>query len=114
MGITYTEQDGILYPNIILNEHCADEPLSKYGSLAKKHLKESNPLKYQMLTLSGELMAYLRRLDDQAREMLLRLETQYLKLHPLPADDNFMAKLQARQRARDYAEEIVFAELIYT
>jgi len=114
MEITYTEKDDILYPNLILNEgNHSDKPLHKYGSLAKRHLKEHNPVKYQSLILDGELMPYLQQIDEQAMEMLLLLEEQYLKLHPIPASDDFMAKVQARQRARDYAEEIVFSELIY-
>ena len=115
MNITYTKKDGILYPNLIVNEgKYSEKPLSKYGSLAKKHLKEHNPVKYQSLILDGELMPYLQKIDEQARKMLLRLEEQYLKLHPMPVGDDFMARVQARQRARDYAEEIVFSELIYT
>jgi len=114
MEITYTEKDGISYPNLIVNEgNYSEKPLSKYGSLAKKHLKEHNPVKYQSLILDGELMEYLHGIDEQAREMLLGAEEQYIKLHPMPVGDDFMAKVQARQRARDYAEEIVFSELIF-
>ena len=113
MELAYTEIDGIHYPNITVSEEVPDRPLSKYGSLAKKHLKEHNPVKYQSLILDGEFMNYLHKLDEQARDMHLLLEQQYLKLHPLPTNGDFMARVQARQRARDYAEEIVFDELIY-
>ena len=114
--LTYTKgDDGILYPDLTLNEDAVnDKPLRKYGSLAKKHLQEHNPLKYQSLTLDGELMEYLHKIDEQAMDMVLRLEKQYLKRHPMPTGDNFMARVQARRRARDYAEEIVLSELIYT
>ena len=113
MELTYTEVGGIHYPNITVSEEVPDHPLSKYGSLAKKHLKEHNPVKYQSLILDGEFMNYLHKLDEQAIDMLLLLEEQYLKLHPIPVGGDFMAKVQTRQRARDYAEEIVFSELIY-
>ena len=112
--ITYTEKDGILYPNIKISEDEQEyEQLGKYGRMTERYLKEHNSVKYQSLLLDGYLTKYLHQIDKQATDMLFLLEKQYIETHPLPADGNFMETWQIRQRARDFAEEIIISELIY-
>ena len=113
--ITYTRgEDGIFYPDLVLNENEADNlPLSKYGSLAKKYLQDSNPVKYQSLTLDGELMAYLHSIDKAAIERHMTIKAQLEKTTPKPPQGDTLAVIQYHRKIQDTAEEIVLAELIY-
>jgi len=59
MGGTYTEKDGILYPNIRIGEEETEAMQNtfsgKYGDLWKKYLKENQPERYYHLVCLGQL-----------------------------------------------------------
>ncbi len=59
MGGTYTEIDGILYPNIRIGEEqtetMQDVFSGKYGDLWKKYMKENQPERYYHLVHTGQL-----------------------------------------------------------
>lgn len=58
MGGTYTEKDGILYPNLLIGEEIEaiqDTFLGKYGDLSKKYLSENHQERYYHLVRTGQL-----------------------------------------------------------
>jgi hypothetical protein len=89
------------------------EPLGKYGRMRLAYIKESKPTLYGRLKLSGELQAYLYRIDEEAGEMLYNIEEKYIERHPLPSSDDFFAVVRARNTARMVAEELVLNDMIY-
>jgi hypothetical protein len=52
-------------------------------------------------------------MDEQATDMLLKIEDDYISRHPLPITDDFMEVVRARNTARLVAEECVLHDLIY-
>jgi hypothetical protein len=110
--LTYTERDGLLYPNITPPQSDG-EPLSKYGSLHQKYLKKANPVKYQSLILDGELPMYLRKIDGEAKERYFDIKEQLEKNAPKPPSGDTMAVIRYHRRIADSAEEIVLIEIVY-
>ena len=78
-GGTYTEIDGINYPNI-----AAPEPdpraIGIWGMRHEEYLKEHRYLTYVNLLTTGKLDTYLADVEEQARDMLDRLITQMAKV----------------------------------
>ena len=90
-----------------------NQPLGKYGRMAMKHLHDTNPQKFSLLKMTGQLMTTMYRIDEEAAEMLFKIEDDYIKRNPLPSGDDFFAVVRARNTARLIAEEFVLNDLIY-
>jgi len=90
-----------------------NRPLGKYGRMAMRHLHETNPQKFSLLKMTGRLMTEMYRIDEEATEMLYKIEDEYIKKHPLPNDNDFFAVVRARNTARSIAEKFVLHDLIY-
>jgi hypothetical protein len=88
-------------------------PLGKYGRMRLAYLKAEKTAMLFELTGSGKLQAHLHGIDEQAGEMLFKIEDEYIERHPLPSGDDFMAVVRARNTARSVAEEFVLHDLIY-
>ena len=88
-------------------------PLGKYGRMRLAYLRETKPALFAELKWFGKLQAHLYEIDEQAGEMLFRIEGEYIERHPLPGGEDFMAVVRARNTARMVAEEFVLHELIY-
>ena len=77
MGGTYTEKDGILYPNIRIGEEeteaIQDTFSGKYGDLWKKYLKENKPERYYDLARTGQLKQNAAEVNEEANELLDRI-----------------------------------------
>ena len=68
-NITYTERNGILYPNLALPEK-TNYTLGKYANLRLDFIKKHRRGKYTTLLTEGRLNEYLHAIDIQAHEML--------------------------------------------
>ena len=115
MEITYTEKDGILYPNLALPEH-THYPIGKYGRMRLDFLKNHRKGMYTTLLTQCKLNEHLHHIDEQAMEML---EIEVLKLsekngitEKLKAS-NQMRWMQEMNNVKKYAEEIVLREIVY-
>ena len=86
-AITYSRVGDYLLPDIRLNEPPPDlvKPLSKYGQLRQRFLREHRTTFYNTLLLSERLYPHLRDTDETARE----------------------------RRHRGVPEEIILSELVY-
>ena len=77
MGGTYTEKDGILYPNILIGEEKTETMQNtfsgKYGDLWKKYLKENKPERYYDLARTGQLKQNAAEVNEEANELLDRI-----------------------------------------
>ena len=94
MGGTYTEKDGILYPNIFIGEEETETMqnvfLGKYGDLWKKYLKENQPERYYHLVHLGQLRQKAAEINEEANELLERIMQQYLQKHKPENPDSTM------------------------
>ena len=68
-NITYTERNGIRYPNLTLPEQ-TNYPLGKYAILSLDFMKKHRRGTYTTLLTEGKLNEYLHTIDIQAHELL--------------------------------------------
>ena len=67
--ITYTEQNGLYYPDLALPEQ-TNYPLGKYANLRLDFMKKHRRGTYTTLLTEGRLNPYLHTIDIQAHELL--------------------------------------------
>ncbi|MGN6714001.1 TnpV protein [Anaerocolumna jejuensis] len=108
----YTEIDGLLYPNIEIEEKEKLADLGKYGLLRLKYLHEQKPEIYRELLLTGKLAEHCIAIQKTAFDMAERIRTDYLKAHPMPEDDA-MERIRLSEQEQEIADECVFYDLIY-
>ena len=113
--ITYTEYNGLYYPDLALPEQ-TNYPIGKYGNLRLDFMKKHRRGTYTTLLTEGRLNEYLHAIDIQALELLddiiprlakERGVDEALKAHnPLQwtAEMNYI---------KTSAEEIILQEVIF-
>ena len=115
MELTYTEQNGLLIPDLVLDEQPSG-PLGKYGRMRKRFLEQKHDGTFSALVLSGALTQHLMDIDQAAREQMAALTRQ------LAAAEGVTESLKARDQMewlrrmnsiRNRAEEMVINDLIY-
>ena len=69
MGGTYTEIDGIFYPNLVLKPE-KNAFVGKYGTIWMNYIEEMYPMRYFKLRVEGELRAKAAEVNEEAMEVL--------------------------------------------
>ena len=114
-NITYTERNGIRYPNLELPEQ-TNYPLGKYANLRLDFMKKHRLGTYTTLLTEGKLNEYLHAIDIQAHELfddiIPRLAQgrgidEALKAH------NPIQWAAEMNNIKASAEEIVLQEVVY-
>ena len=114
-NITYTERNGIRYPNLTLPEQ-TNYPLGKYANLRLEFMKKHRRGTYTTLLTEGRLNEYLHAIDIQAHELLddiiprlvqERGIDEVLKAH------NALLWTTEMNNIKASAEEIVLQEVVY-
>ncbi len=119
MGGTYTEVNGILYPDIVIgNTNCEiSEPgiidCGKYGRLWISYMKDNHQDRYLHYLRMGELYKKACEVNEEAYEMLDVLVEQYLKKHKPVNRASSMEMWKLREQAKLVAEEVLYEELVY-
>ena len=113
--ISYTEHDGILYPDFLLPEQ-THYPIGKYGSLRLAFMKEYRKGTYTTLLTQCRLNAYLHDTDTVAKERVRLITAQLAKSRGI--DENLKATnplewVAQMNSCKNTAEEIVMDEIIY-
>lgn len=113
--ISYTEHDGLLYPDFVLPKQ-THFSIGKYGSLRLAFIKERRKGTYTTLLTRCRLNAYLHDVDITAKEKVRLITTQLAKSRSidekLKATDllEWVVQMNSCKLA---AEEIVMSEVIY-
>ena len=114
-NITYTERNGIRYPNLELPEQ-TNYPLGKYANLHLDFMKKHRKGRCTTLLTEGRLNEYLHTIDIQAHELLddiiprlvqERGIDEALKAH------NALLWTAEMNNIKASAEEIVLREVVY-
>ena len=114
-NITYTERNGIRYPNLELPEQ-TNYSLGKYANLRLEFMKKHRRGTYTTLLTEGRLNEYLHAIDLQAHELLddiiprLAQERgidEALKAH------NPLQWSAEMNNIKASAEEIILREVVY-
>ena len=114
-NITYTERNGIYYPNLELPAQ-TNYSLGKYANLRLDFMKKHRRGTYTTLLTEGGLNEYLHAIDVQAYELLDTLITRLAQEHGI---DEVLKVHNALQWAAEMnnikasAEEIILLEVIY-
>ena len=115
LGGSYTKVGDYLLPDLMIDE-TEQRPLSKYGQMRKRYLKEQHPVLYSELLLSGELYAHLLEIDEACEGRMELLTRQMAKqedvTEALKATDQ-MEWVRRMTSIQNRAEEIVLSELVY-
>ena len=116
MSITYHQIGDYMLPDLTLDDHPA-APLTKYGRMRLRYLREHKPGLYSYLILSRKLYQHLVKMQEAAQTRIDRIVPEIAKAagidEKLKARDQ-MAWVGAMNAIRQQAEEIVMEELIYS
>ena len=115
MEITYTERNGVMYPDLALPEqtNCS---IDKYGRMRLDYLKRHRRGTYTTLLTSCTLNQHLYETEQEANRQidltLSRLVKERGITEELKATDP-LRWVQEMNNAKQSAEEIVLNEIIY-
>lgn len=90
----------------------ADQPLGKYGRMAMNHLHETDPQRFSLLKMQGELTSLMYRVDAEAMEQVERITQKLLTQDPPPQTEDILERTRHLNKHRDIAEEIVISEMV--
>ena len=115
MGGTYTEVDGVFYPDITVSEG-TDIPIGmvgKYGMLWIDYMKSYHAERYRHHIRMGTLNSRALEVNDEAYEMLDTIMNQYLQKHKPVKPNSTMEMWKLREQAKQTAEEEVYETIVY-
>ena len=116
MELTYTEQNGLLIPDLALD----DQPpgsLGKYGRMRKRFLEQKHDGTFSALILSGTLTQHLLDIDQAARGQMAALTRQLAAAEGVTEElknQDQMEWVRRMNYIRNRAEEMVKNDLIYS
>ena len=115
-GISYTLQGDYYLPDLALPEQ-EDKPIGLWGQRHLKYIKQQRKILYINLLTSGKLNDYLADINEQAKDMFVRLVKQMAEregvTEKLKADDQ-MEWVARMNNIRSRITEIINFELINT
>ena len=114
-NITYTERNGIRYPNLELPEQ-NNYPLGKYANLRLCFMKKYRKGAYTTLLSEGRLNEYLHAIDIQAHELLDDIIPRLAQERGIDEDLKNHSGLQwtgEMNNIKASAEEIILREVVY-
>lgn len=113
--ISYTEHDGLLYPDFLLPEQ-THYPIGKYGSLRLAFIKEHRRGTYTTLLTQRRLNEYLRDIDIIAKEQVRLITAQLAKSRGIDEELKSADPLEwvaQMNFCKITAEEVVMDEVVY-
>lgn len=115
MKLTYTEKNGLLYPDLTLPEQ-PNYAIGKYGRMRLDYLKQHRRGTYGNLKAQAKLNHHLHEIDVQASELLESIISDLAKKNGI--DERLKATDQLRwvqemNSIKSYAEEIILQEVMY-
>ena len=114
-NITYTERNGIRYPNLALPEQ-TNYPLGKYANLRLDFMKKHRKGRYTTLLTEGRLNEYLHAIDTQAHNLLDDIIPRLAQERGIDEDlkaHNALQWAAEMNNIKASAEEIVLQEVVY-
>ena len=115
MEITYTEKDGIFYPNLALPKQ-TNYPIGKYGRMRLEFLKNHRKGTYTTLLMSCKLNEHLYEIEQTAKQQIYLAISKIAKERGITEElkaTNPMRWVQEMNNAKKCADEIVLREIVY-
>lgn len=115
MGGTYTEIDGIFYPDVTLDDEMAVQNsfCGKYGDMWKKHMHDNRNADYRHYLFTGKLNEKAKEINEQAYEMLEVIMNQYMNNHKPDNPESTIEMWKLREQAKMQAEEVILHDIIF-
>ena len=113
--ITYTEHNGLYYPDFALPEQ-TNYPLGKYANLRLDFMKKHRRGTYTTLLTEGRLNEYLHDIDIQAHNLLDDIIPRLAKkrdIDEILKAHNALQWFAEMNNIQASAEEIVLQEVVY-
>ena len=114
-NITYTERNGIRYPDLALPEQ-TNYPLGKYANLRLDFMKKHRKGRYTTLLTEGRLNKYLHAIDIQAHNLLDDIIPRLAQERGIDEDlksHNALQWTAEMNNIKASAEEIILQEVVY-
>ena len=115
MELTYTERNGILYPDLALPKQ-TNYPVGKYGKMRLDYLKQHRRGTYTTLLTSCTLNQHLYEIEQETKRQLDLTLSRLVKERCITEEikaTNPLLWVQEMNNAKHDAEEIVLNEVIY-
>ncbi len=115
MELTYTERNGIMYPNLALPEQ-TNHPIGKYGRMRLDYLKKHRRGTYTSLLTSCTLNQHLYETEQETKRQIDLALSRLAKERGITEELKASAPLrwvQEMNNAKHSAEEIVLNAIIY-
>ena len=115
MELTYTERNGVMYPDLALPEQ-TNYPIGKYGKMRLDYLKKHRRGTYTTLLTSCTLNQHLYESEQEAKRQIELTLSRLVKERGITEElkaTNSLLWVQEMNNAKHDAEEIVLNEIIY-
>jgi len=115
MELTYTERNGVMYPDLALPEQ-TNYPIGKYGRMRLDYLKKHRRGIYTTLLTSCTLNQHLYEIEQEAKRQINLVLSRLVKERDITEErkaTNPLMWVQEMNTAKQSAEEIVLNEIIY-
>ena len=115
MELTYTERNGIMYPDLALPEQ-NNYPIGKYGRMRLDYLKKHRRGTYTTLLTSCTLNQHLYETEQEAKRQIELTLSRLVKARGITEElktTNSLLWVQEMNNAKHDAEELVMNEIIY-
>ena len=112
--ITYTERNGIYYPNLAVHEQTC-YPLGKYANLRLDFMKKHRQGTYTTLLTEARLNEYLHEIDLQAHAMLDDMVPRLAQERGIDEDlkaRNVLQWVAEMNNIKASVEEIILREVV--
>ena len=112
-GIEYYEKEGLYYPKLVLGDEWeSDIYVGRWGREWMRYLESVDKVRYRRLMILGKLKKIAKMVDEEAGDMIERLEQEYFEKHHRDCN-GFWKTYQVREQGRMIAEEIVRNEMVH-
>ena len=114
LELNYKARNGLLYPDLqVSNDPMADiEPLGKYGQMCLLFLKEEYPDRYAELTMNGELMPLMHKVNEESHARVEELTNKLIRKQGYSDTSDTMLMFRRRNSYKAVAEEVVIREFV--
>ena len=115
MELTYTERNGIMYPDLALPEQ-TNHPIGKYGRMRLDYLKKHRRGTYTTLLTSCTLNQHLYEIEQETKRQIDLTLSLLVKERGITEElkaTNPLLWAQEMNNAKHDAEELVMNEIIY-
>ena len=115
MELTYTERNGVRYPDLVFPEQ-TNYPLGKYANLRLDFMKKHRRGTYTTLLTSCTLNQHLYETEQEAKRQIDLALSQLVKERGITEElkaTNPLLWVQKMNNAKQSAEDIVLNEVIF-